>query len=307
MSAEEIAQALGGRKVGGSWRVCCPMHDDRTPSLSVRDANDGKVLVHCYAGCGQEEVIDALRHRGLWPNTRYQGKMIRSQPRLRADHERDDEVVDRTAAALKIWRLAEPATNTLVETYLRSRGINITPPSSLRFHPALQHPSGGLWPAMIGLVTRGTDDEPVAIHRTFLAHDGTRKAPVQQQKMMLGPCQNAAVRLGSAQPDRWLVVAEGAETTLSVMEACELPGWAALSANGLRSLTLPPEAAKVLICADNDANGTGQLAASDAAERFLREGRRVRIAKPPTLGTDFNDLLCVADLGCLSEGARDVA
>jgi len=154
-------------------------------------------------------------------------------------------------------------------------------------------------------VTRGTDDGPLAIHRTFLSHDGTSKAPVRQQKMMLGPVSGGAVRLGTVQPDRWLVVAEGIETTLSVMEACELPGWAALSANGLRSLILPPEAAKVLICADNDANGTGQLAASDAAKRFLREGRRVRIAKPPTSGTDFNDLLCVADLG--DEEARDVA
>jgi hypothetical protein len=193
-------------------------------------------------------------------------------------------------------------TSTLAETYLRSRGINIAPPASLRFHPALRH-SGDLWPAMIALVTRGIDDNPVAIHRTFLARDGKGKAPVVAQRMMFGPCRGGAVRLGAADPDQWFVLAEGIETTLSVMLACGLPGWAALSANGLRSLVLPPNAAQVLICADNDHNGAGQRAAEEAAERFLREGRRVRIATPPIPGTDFNDVLRI-ELGHLDKEAR---
>ena len=41
----------------------------------------------------------------------------------------------------------------------------------------------------VGLVTRGSDDTPLAIHRTFLARDGSGKAPVDPQKMMLGPCR----------------------------------------------------------------------------------------------------------------------
>jgi putative DNA primase/helicase len=40
-----------------------------------------------------------------------------------------------------------------------------------------------------------------------------------------------------------------------------------------------------------NADGVGQRAANAAAERFLAEGRRVRIAFPPTSGLDFNDLL----------------
>ena len=46
----------------------------------------------------------------------------------------------------------------------------------------------------------------------------------------------------------------------------------------------------VLIAADNDASGTGQLAAMRAAARFRREGRRVRIMIPPDTGTDWNDV-----------------
>jgi putative DNA primase/helicase len=47
----------------------------------------------------------------------------------------------------------------------------------------------------------------------------------------------------------------------------------------------------VIICADHDANGVGECAARSAAERWLSEGRRVRIALPPKPGTDFNDVL----------------
>jgi hypothetical protein len=67
MTAEAIAQALQARRTGpGRWMARCPAHDDRTPSLSIAERN-GSVLVHCFAGCRQAEVIAALRARGLWP------------------------------------------------------------------------------------------------------------------------------------------------------------------------------------------------------------------------------------------------
>jgi hypothetical protein len=65
MNAETIARALGGRKAGGGWKARCPAHDDRNPSLSIRDEH-GQVLVRCHAGCEQADVIAALRERGLW-------------------------------------------------------------------------------------------------------------------------------------------------------------------------------------------------------------------------------------------------
>jgi len=65
ISALQIAKALGGRRVGNSWIARCPAHDDNTPSLSIRDANNGTVLVRCHAGCEQTDVIAALRSRGL--------------------------------------------------------------------------------------------------------------------------------------------------------------------------------------------------------------------------------------------------
>jgi putative DNA primase/helicase len=287
MSAEEIAQALGGRRCSGGWTARCPAHDDQSPSLSITDTVDGKLLVYCHAGCGQAEVIHALQDQGLWlTNDRHRDKIVRPQSRQPAQDQRDGEGANRTAAALKIWRSAALASDTFVQAYMQSRGLDIAPPVSLRFHPALQHPSGGLWPAMIALVTRGTDDEPVAIHRTFLARDGRGKAPVHKQKLMLGPCHGGAVRLGS--PGDVLMIGEGIETCLAAMQGYGKPAWAALSTSGLRTLELPEEVRDVILLADGDT--AGEAAAHDAAVRWKEQRRRVRIARPPR-GMDFNDLL----------------
>ena len=48
---------------------------------------------------------------------------------------------------------------------------------------------------------------------------------------------------------------------------------------------------EVIILADHDANGAGERAAYAAAERWIAEGRRVRLALPPLPGADFNDVL----------------
>jgi putative DNA primase/helicase len=286
MNAETIAKALGGHKAGCGWMARCPSHDDRSPSLSICDADYGKVLIRCHAGCDQEKVIATLRSRGLWPE-KGSRRITRLAPRSvtkRTEPDRDD--AKRTEAALAIWEGAMPAGGSPVETYLASRGLHLPPTPTLRFHAGLKHPSSGIWPAMIALVTRGTDDMPLAIHRTFLARDGGGKAPVDPQKMMLGPCHGGALRL--AAPGHMLMVGEGIETCLAAMQATDHPAWAALSTSGLRALELPTDVREVIVLADGD--DPGEAAAWDAAQRWSCEGRRVRIARPPQ-GLDFNDVL----------------
>lgn len=54
------------RPSGRGWSAQCPAHDDRTPSLSIGSGHDGRVLLHCHAGCESEDVVEAL---GLtWPD-----------------------------------------------------------------------------------------------------------------------------------------------------------------------------------------------------------------------------------------------
>jgi hypothetical protein len=283
MTAEVVAKALGGRKAGGGWIACCPAHQDRKPSLSITEVKGGKVLVRCHAGCEQEQVISILRSRGLWTLN-----SPRSHPTQRPNvrHKPDQDDTKRTEVALAIWQATTPAGNTVVESYLASRGLHLPPVSTLRFNSGLKHPSGGIWPVMVALVTNGTDGTPLAIHRTFLARDGQGKAPVEPAKLMLGPCAGGAVRLGPI--SECIMIGEGIETALSAMQATGQTAWAALSTSGLRSLKLPAEVRDVIVLADGDE--PGEAAARAAGLRWKSERRRVRIARPPR-GFDFNDVL----------------
>jgi hypothetical protein len=255
--------------------------------MSIGTGDEGKVLVCCHAGCDQTLVIDALRARGLWQDgNRRQGRLVRREARQTVNAPPGREDAKRTEGALHLWATSSPALGTGAEIYLQSRGLHVPPPATIGFHAGLKHPSGGIWPAMVALVTRGTGGAPMAIHRTFLARDGAGKAPVEPQRMMLGPCRGGAVRLGS--PGDALMVGEGIETCLAAMQATGRPAWAALSTSGLRALDLPETAREVIVLADGD--DPGEEAAREAALRWKREGRSVRIARPPR-GADFNDLL----------------
>jgi putative DNA primase/helicase len=141
--------------------------------------------------------------------------------------------------------------------------------------------------ALVQHVSRGA----VAVHCTYLREDGRGKADVERPKAKFGPAGGGAVRFGWPSVGQPFGVAEGLETALTMTLACPISVWAALSANGIKKLILPPEASNVVICADRDASGTGQCGAHDAAARWLAEGRRVRLALPPRRDSDFNDVL----------------
>ena len=248
-------------------------------------------------GCDQRDVIAALKERGLWDGKERSSLRHRIAARCR----RRDPIRTRRNGAPSRFRSGNPrfpADCTPVEAYLASRGLTCSLPPSLRFHRGLKHPSGGIWPCMVALVTRGADDTPLAIHRTFLARDGQGKAPVEPAKMMLGPCRGGAVRLG--EPGEVLMIGEGIETCLAAMQATGHPAWAALSTSGLRALDLPGCVRDVIVLADGD--DPGEAAARDCALRWMRQGRRVRIARPPR-GMDFNDVLLGRAPG-IEEGAQ---
>lgn len=61
MSVENLLNNLRKvRKMGADrWQACCPAHDDKSPSVSIRELSDGAVLVHCFAGCSVHEIVAA--------------------------------------------------------------------------------------------------------------------------------------------------------------------------------------------------------------------------------------------------------
>ena len=44
----------------GRWTACCPAHGDKSPSLAIRQLDDGRILLKCFAGCSAYEVVSAV-------------------------------------------------------------------------------------------------------------------------------------------------------------------------------------------------------------------------------------------------------
>ena len=141
LAAADIAQALGGQRSGKGYVARCPAHDDRTPSLSIADSADGedsRVLVYCHAGCRQNDVIAALAARGLWYRSNSYSRPLGQKKGHDATLASND-ALSRHRRTLEIWDEAVPASGSTVEAYLRSRGITMAVPSSIRFHDRLWH------------------------------------------------------------------------------------------------------------------------------------------------------------------------
>lgn len=64
ITSEPVARVLtrveGLEQRGHGWVAKCPAHDDRTPSLSIRQGDDGRALLHCFAGCPFSAITAAL-------------------------------------------------------------------------------------------------------------------------------------------------------------------------------------------------------------------------------------------------------
>jgi putative DNA primase/helicase len=291
--AETIARALdenARRSSGGWWNSRCPVCQGEA-KLGLKDG-DRKLIVNCFKGCNPREILAELRRRRLW--NRAAAKQFPNPDPEELQRRRADEAANwahRRANARDMWEQTSLASGTIVEVYLWSRLIMISAPPEIRLHRSLWHKeSGERRPAMVARVNH-VEHGSVGVHVTWLQPDGAGKASLVPVRKTFGPIGGGAVQLGEPRPDNWLIVGEGLESTLSVMRARDLPGWAALSAGGIEHLLLPPEARMVLICADNDENGRGQRAANAAAKRWASEGRRVKIFMPPTAGTDWNDVL----------------
>ena len=55
----------------GRYTALCPAHDDKSPSLSITETQDGKVLIHCHAGCSAGDIVEAvgLELKDLFPES----------------------------------------------------------------------------------------------------------------------------------------------------------------------------------------------------------------------------------------------
>lgn len=306
--------ALKGR--GHTHWGLCPFHQEKTASFTVRE---DRGRYRCF-GCGAKgDVIEYLvQAHGMTFRDAVQELAVQAglatdaagvqrprKPVVKRPSESDAEQQRQRmiAWARDLWRSCRPAAGTPAEAYLRSRGITLPVPPTLRFHPGLKHKGTGLtFPAMVAAVQAG-DGLVTGIHRTFLLPDGRGKAQVGKAKQMGGACWGGCVRLGPVAAH--LDLAEGIETALWVQQSTGRTCWAGLSIGGMGAAVLPGEVRSVTLCGENgNKDPEAYASAFEGAMRWhRRHGRDVSSAFPPPEFGDFDDLGRGVKLPAVQEGA----
>jgi hypothetical protein len=224
------------------------------------------------------------------------------RPELSAAIEHRGSSPGSAESARRLFAVSQPISGTIVEAYLRRRGITaLRGTGSLRFHPRCYYRPDAwsapeVWPAMIAAVT-DLDGRITGAHRTWLAPDGRDKAPIDTPRRAMGDLLGNAVRFGVG--GEVMAAGEGIETMLSLR--CVLPNMpmaAALSAAHLAPILFPMSLRCLYIARDRDPAGDG--ATATLLDRATEAGIEA-IALSSQL-EDFNE-----DLGALGIDALRAA
>ncbi len=103
MTIDAFLQLLDGvRPTRRGWQARCPAHSDKSPSLSIREAEGELILVHCFAGCANQEICSALRIKpsDLFPQSESNPYRLRIATQQRQQRERVGRQI-RAAAGLR--------------------------------------------------------------------------------------------------------------------------------------------------------------------------------------------------------------
>ena len=289
----------------------CPICRGGPKSDSFRfDDRDGRgtfICSHCGAGDGVKLVM-------LMRGVDFKGALELIKPlaghvTFEAPKAKVDTTPEAKAQMTALWRASRPLDGKDVASrYLKARGIvREAWPANLRVVddlPYFEDGERGSYPCLLARYA-APDSKSALLHRTWLSHDGSNKAPVSTpRKFFRGEIPaGGAVRLSMVAET--MGVAEGIETALSATALYQIPVWAACTAGALGKFQ-PPEGCKhLLIFADNDASFTGQLSAYSLARRLTSvplerrlESIEVRLPLHHDRGTkdDWNDVL-IRELG----------
>lgn len=277
-----VAATVKLQRAGNEWKGCCPFHPDRSPSLTI--FADGERF-HCF-GCGAHgDVLDyvaRLHSIGMVEAARL--LCAGDLPTVALPALPPVGRAGRTSEALAIWRKTVPATGTLAESYLASRGIYGPPPADIRFS-WLPYGRSTPLPCLVALV-RDVTGAKIGLQRIYLRSDGRGKADLPKPKLSLGKVAGGAIRLGDLDGRGTVTVCEGPEDGLTLLDVLGPPVWVAAGASMLPAMQFPAEVRSVVIGADND--DAGQAASSKAAQAFAARGLMVRVIHPLPAFKDFN-------------------
>ena len=271
-----------GRRVGNYWQV----GDARNApgrSMFVRLTGDptGKRRPGKWtdaALCEHGDLLDVIREtcglvdfRDVADEARRFLSLPRPEPRPARSSGARPASMGSPDAARRLFAMSRPIAGTLVETYLRHRGItHLHDVDALRFHPRCYYRPDAdapteTWPAMIAAVT-DLERHITGAHRTWLDPSGRDKAPVDTPRRAMGRLLGNAVRFGVA--DDVMAAGEGIETMLSLR--CVMPTMpmnAALSAAHLAAVQFPATLRRLYIARDDDPAGDGAMESLSARAR----------------------------------------
>jgi hypothetical protein len=308
-----------GRRKGRYWLVG-DVHNSPGRSMFVRLQDSPKGPAGKWTDAATSEhgdLLDVIREslglrdfREVAQEARRFLNLPRAEPQPAMKPMRPPASAGSQEAARRLFAISQPIEGTVVEAYLRRRGIaHVYHGGSLRFHPRCyyrpdEHLPTETWPAMIACVT-DLDGRITGVHRTWLDPDGfdrirLGKAPIDTPRRAMGDLLGNAVRFGVTDDDV-LVAGEGIETMLSLR--CIVPTLsmtAALSANHLAAMLLSPSLRRLYIARDADA--AGDAVQITLAQRAAAAGIEA-IALSPRLG-DFNEDLHVFGLDALRAALR---
>jgi DNA primase len=296
-----VAQRVELKRKGSLFWGLCPFHKEKSPSFKVDNV---RRAYHCF-GCGAggdaidwlikmeamsfPDAVKALNRDAL-PETKRPRPFYAPKPA----EEREPFL-----EALRMWDAAKSARGTVVEEYLRARGIKQPVSEQLRFSPRLRHgPTKRHFRAMLARIS---DDRGFcAVQRTFLVNDKPDKIRIPSgegknlpAKMTKGPMRGGAVRLRMPAGEM-LGLAEGVETALSAAQLYSLPVWA-VCGKRFGAIELPAQIKQLVIF--GDPGDDGRQAAFDAQDFWEMKGLRVEVIFPAAdfkkagIKDDFNDLL----------------
>lgn len=255
----------------------------------------------------------------------------RDDPEIRARREREAEEsarrrerqeqleerkkARRAETAIEVWAECRPISDTLAERYLSGRGIPAPPdgwPDVLGFHVGLEWEQGAEWadgrkvkegpvfPCLVGRV-QDAGGETTAVWRIYLSESG-EKAPIEPNKVGLGPANGGAIRIGGVGPK--IGVAEGVETALGAwwLIGRRFPVWSVMSTSGMANFEPPLAVERGTTFPDGDhpsqkrgeeyvaAEPPGRRAARILRDRMTSVGLQWTTEAEPPIKQDYLDL-----------------
>jgi DNA primase len=286
------------QRAGRELRGCCPFHPDRSPSFYVY-ADDRRF--QCF-GCGAEGDVLDFAQRAYGVTLLPAIEMLDGGPLRELEQQRAPAKpkADMRPVVQRIVNASVPIEGTPAEVYLRSRGITMDLPPTLRFarlappqiegNGVLAANGPVLMPVLIAIVTDPAG-ELVGLQRTYLTEDGRKAATTATEtdrkpkvKYSLGNVIGGAIQIGPASAS--MLVTEGLEDGLTLAQALGRSVWVAAGTSMMPQMTFAPVTRVVVIGADEDE--AGAVAATKAAEAFANSGLATRIMRPTPPYKDFN-------------------